>query len=800
MDRNVRDRMSVADIDSVTPAQLVNARPIVAAVREFFASSQLSQFMDQANPMSELSHKRRLSSMGPGGLTRERAGIEVRDVHPTHYSRICIVETPEGANVGLVLNLASYARVNEYGFIEAPYAKVKNGKVTNEVVYLDSLTEEKEIIAESSTELNKDGTFKNERVDVRRNLRPETADASEVTYMDVSRTQVIGTTAALIPFLEKNRIDRNLMGSNMQRQAVPLIRPSVPVVGTGIEHDVARNMSELITAEEDGEVIRADADEVQVKYSAKDIRAYQPMHFVKSNEDRSFNQRVVVNRGDKVVKGQPLIEGASIADGELALGRDMLVAYMPWKGYNMDDSIIISRRLVEDDELTNINITSSMVEIRDTKLGPEIVTRDIPNVGEEALRHLDERGVVTVGSEVKAGDVLVGKITPKGEQELSSEERLLRAIFGEKAKDVRDTSHRVGRAEGGKVVAVKIFDRESGHELKAGVLQQIEIFIAQTRKIQVGDKLAGRYGNKGVVARVLPVEDMPFMDDGTSVDMILNPLGVPSRMNLGQLFEVHIGMAARALGYKVASPGFDGIPREAIVEELKKAGLPEDGKVQLFDGRTGEAFQEKTTVGNMYMIKLHHMVADKIHARSTGPYTMVTQQPLGGKAQNGGQRFGEMEVWALEAYGAATTLQEMLTIKSDDVKGRAKAYESIIKNMPIEGPDVPEGFKVLVKELQGLGLRVDMIEDNELQDAENLVVARGTGGKLDETTDTEIVDVASEMVGDEADEGGEIELGDGAHIVETDESGFAEEVEDVEVTEPELDEDTATNDDEEEDA
>ena len=810
MDRNVRDRMSVADIDTVTPAQLVNARPIVAAVREFFASSQLSQFMDQANPMSELSHKRRLSSMGPGGLTRERAGIEVRDVHPTHYSRICIVETPEGANVGLVLNLASYARVNEYGFIEAPYAKVKNGKVTDEVVYLDSLAEEKEIIAESSTELNDDGSFKNDRVDVRRNLRPETADAIEVTYMDVSRMQVIGTTAALIPFLEKNRIDRNLMGSNMQRQAVPLIKPSVPVVGTGIEHDVARNMAELVTAEADGEVIRADADEVQVKYSAKDIRSYQPTHFVKSNEDRSFNQRVVVNRGDKVVKGQPLIEGASIADGELALGRDMLVAYMPWKGYNMDDSIIISRRLVEDDELTNINITSSMVEIRDTKLGPEIVTRDIPNVGEEALRHLDERGVVTVGSEVKAGDVLVGKITPKGEQELSSEERLLRAIFGEKAKDVRDTSHRVGRSEGGKVVAVKIFDRESGYELKAGVLQQIEIFIAQTRKIQVGDKLAGRYGNKGVVARVLPVEDMPFMADGSPVDMILNPLGVPSRMNLGQLFEVHIGMAARALGYKVASPGFDGTPREAIIEELKKAGLPEDGKVQLFDGRTGEAFQEKTTVGNMYVIKLHHMVADKIHARSTGPYTMVTQQPLGGKAQNGGQRFGEMEVWALEAYGAATTLQEMLTIKSDDVKGRAKAYESIIKNMPIEGPDVPEGFKVLVKELQGLGLRVDMVKDDELQDAENLVVARGTGGKLDENGDIEILETDDVMVGDEADEGGEIELGANAHIVEADENGFAEEVTEVD-EEPEiseedfgepsgLDDDIATNDDEEEDA
>ena len=798
MDRNIRDRMSVADIDSVTPAQLINARPIVAAVREFFASSQLSQFMDQANPMSELAHKRRLSSMGPGGLTRERAGIEVRDVHPTHYSRICIVETPEGANVGLVLNLATYARVNEYGFIEAPYAKVINGKVTNEVVYLDSLAEEKEIIAESSTELNDDGSFADERVDVRRNLRPETADATEVTYMDVSRMQVIGATAALIPFLEKNRIDRNLMGANMQRQAVPLIQPSSPIVGTGVEHDLAANMGELVTAEADGEVIKADASEVQVKYG-KEVKAYFPTHFVKSNEDRSFNQRVVVKRGDVVKAGQPLIEGASIADGELALGRDMLVAYMPWKGYNMDDSIIISRRLVEDDELTNINITSSMVEIRDTKLGKELVTRDIPNVGEEALRHLDDRGIVTVGSEVKSGDVLVGKITPKGEQELSSEERLLRAIFGEKAKDVRDTSHRVGRSEGGKVVAVKIFDRESGHELKAGVLQQIEIFIAQARKIQVGDKLAGRYGNKGVVARILAEEDMPFMADGTPVDMILNPMGVPSRMNLGQLFEVHIGMAARALGYKVASSAFDGVPREVIHEELTKAGFPEDGKVQLFDGRTGEPFQEKTTVGNMYMLKLHHMVADKIHARSTGPYTMVTQQPLGGKAQNGGQRFGEMEVWALEAYGAATTLQEMITIKSDDVKGRAKAYESIIKNQPIEGPEVPEGFKVLVKELQGLGLRVDMISDDELQDAEDLVVTKGTGGKL---SDDDIAsDLNLESVGDEADEGGEIDLGEGVHIAETDDEGFAAEADDSDLDDqPEISDEfdeTETNEEEE---
>jgi DNA-directed RNA polymerase subunit beta len=584
------------------------------------------------------------------------------------------------------------------------------------------------------------------------------------------------------------------MGANMQRQAVPLIRPTAPVVGTGIEHDVADNTAELICADKDGEIIKADAAEVQIKYDAKDIRSYKPTHFVKSNEDRSFNQRVVVKRGQKVAKGQPLIEGASVADGELALGRDMVVAFMPWKGYNMEDGIIISERLVRDDELTNINITSSLVEIRDTKLGPEIVTRDIPNVSEEALRHLDEDGIVTVGAEVRAGDVLVGKITPKGEQELSSEERLLRAIFGEKAKDVRDTSHRVGRAEGGKVVAVKIFDRESGHELKAGVLQQIEIFIAQTRKIQVGDKLAGRYGNKGVVARVLPIEDMPFMDDGTPVDMILNPLGVPSRMNLGQLFEVHVGMAARMLGYKVASPPFDGVPNDVIVSELAKAGLPEDGKVQLYDGRTGEPFQEKTTVGNMYMLKLHHMVADKIHARSTGPYTMVTQQPLGGKAQNGGQRFGEMEVWALEAYGAATTLQEMLTIKSDDVKGRAKAYESIIKDLPIEGPDVPEGFKVLVKELQGLGLRVDMVRAGELEDAENLVVSSGDGGKIasDDLLGEEIASL-DEDVGDEADEGGLIDLGDNAHISETDDSGFAADADKDE--DGELDDDAIASDD-----
>lgn len=756
LDRNIRDRMSVADLSEVTPAQLINARPVVAAVREFFASSQLSQFMDQANPISELSHKRRLSSMGPGGLTRERAGIDVRDIHPTHYSRVCIIETPEGGNVGLVLNLASYARINDYGFIEAPYRKVVDGRVTDEVVYMDAAQERQETIAESSVELNEDGTFKEERVDARRNLQPESVDRADVTYMDASTTQVIGSTAALIPFVEKSRIDRNLMGANMQRQAVPLVNPSVPTVGTGIEHDLALNTPALISAEADGEVIKADADEVQVKYDDKTVKTYRPEHFVKTNEDRSFNQRVVVARGQKVVKGQPIIEGASVANGEIALGRDILVAYMPWKGYNMDDSIIISRRLVEDDELTSINITRSMVEVRDTKLGPEIVTRDIPNASEEALRNLDETGIITVGSEVKPGDVLVGKITPKGEQELSSEERLLRAIFGEKAKDVRDTSHRVGRSEGGKVVAVRVFDRDSGCELKAGVLQQIEIFIAQTRKIQVGDKLAGRYGNKGVVARILNEEDMPFMEDGTPVDMILNPMGVPSRMNLAQLFEVHIGMAARKLGYKVATPAFNGIPNDVIADELERAGYDRSGKFQLYDGRTGEPFQEKTTVGVMYMIKLHHMVIDKIHARSTGPYTMVTQQPLGGKAHNGGQRFGEMEVWALEAYGAATTLQEMLTIKSDDVKGRARAYENIIKNEPIEGPDIPEGFKVLVKELQGLGLRVDLLNDDELTDAENVVTESGDGGRLD-GEDEEIAESLAATMNEPVDEAPELE-------------------------------------------
>ncbi len=770
MDRNAKDRMSVSDIENVTPGQLINARPVVAAVREFFASSQLSQFMDQTNPLSELSHKRRLSSMGPGGLSRERAGLEVRDAHPTHYGRVDIIETPEGANIGLVLNMASYARVNEYGFLEAPYVRVKNGKVTDEIVYLDAAAEAKEVIADASNKL-KGGAFAEERVSARKYLAPGEVEASEVTFMDASRMHVIGTTAALVPFVEKNRIDRNLTGSNMQRQAVPLVKTTSPVVGTGVEGDIARNTSQLIVADADGEVIRADGDAVEVKYGPKDVRTYELVHFQQSNDDRSINQRTVVARGDKVKKGDILIEGASISDGELALGRDLLVAFMPWGGYNMDDSIILSDRLVRDDELTSINIKDYMVEVRETKLGPEIVTRDIPNVSEESLRHLDENGIVRVGAEVKAGDVLVGKITPKGEQELSSEERLLRAIFGEKAKDVRDTSQRMGHSNTGKVVGVKIFSREHGHELKAGVLMQVQIFVAQLRKVSVGDKLAGRHGNKGVVARILPEADMPFMEDGTPVDVILNPLGVPSRMNLGQLFETHLGMAARALGYKVATPPFNGVTNEKIVEELQKAGLPADGKVQLFDGRTGEQFKERTTVGSMYMIKLHHMIADKIHARSIGPYTMVTQQPLGGKAQNGGQRFGEMEVWALEAYGAAATLQEMLTIKSDDVYGRAKAYEAIIKNEPILGPKIPESFNVLVKELQGLGLRVDLVVDTEneedaIVDAEEVLIGdldAGTAAPATESSDDE------GSVGDEADEFGDIDLGEGMSIETADE-------------------------------
>ncbi len=720
LQRNILDRMLMADPKEVTPSQLLNSRPVVAAVKEFFSSSQLSQLMDEVNGYSELAHKRRLSSMGPGGLTRERAGFDVRDAHPTHYGRICTVETPEGGNVGLVLNLATYARVNEYGFIEAPYRVVKNGKVTDEVVYVDAALEEDMVIADASVKLNDKGEFVEEWVSARIHGRPSQVLSSQVTHIDAAHKEILGTSASLIPFVEKNRVDRSLMACAMQKQAVPLLKNDAPVVGTGIEHEVAMNTSQVIVAENDGEVTRADGVAVVVKYKDGE-KEYKVDHFEKTNDDRCYNQRVKVARGQKVKKGDILIEGASVTNGELALGKDLLVAFMPWRGYNMDDAIVISSRLVEDDKLTSINIKDFDVEVRETKLGPEQVTRDIPNVPERSLRHLGEDGIVVVGSEVQPGDILVGKITPKGEQELSSEERLLRAIFGEKAKDVRDTSVRMNGASTGKVVGVRIYTHEQGHELKAGVIMQIKIYVAEMRKISVGDKIAGRHGNKGVVSRILPVEDMPFMADGTPIDVLLSPMGVPSRMNLGQLFETHLGMAARALGYEVATPSFNGVPDEVISDELEKAGYARDGRVQLYDGLTGEPFNERTSVGVMHMLKLHHMVEDKIHARSTGPYTAVTQQPLGGKAQNGGQRFGEMEVWALEAYGAATALQEMLTIKSDDVYGRAKAYESIIKREPIEGPKLPEGFNVLVKEFQGLGLKVDLLDHGNSTDAGEVI-------------------------------------------------------------------------------
>jgi DNA-directed RNA polymerase subunit beta len=789
MERNTKDRMSMNEIETVTASQLINARPIVAAVREFFAVSQLSQFMDQINPLSELAHKRRLSSMGPGGLSRERAGFEVRDAHATHYGRICTVETPEGANIGLVLNLATYARINDYGFIETPYKKVINsvtakdaagnfarfdledevGKVivkggskitvaqatqlakvksqvtwpirpylSDEVIFLDASEEENAVIASADAKIDENGFFINERVSARNRLVTGEVDSNIVTHIDAATNQTIGSNASLIPFVEKDRVDRALTGANQQKQAVPLINPKAPIVGTGFERTLALNTSQLIIAEDKGEVLKATADEVVVKYPSY-TKTYHPVHFQRSNEGTSMNQKVVVDSGEKVIKGQPLIEGMSIEGGELAVGRDVKVAFMPWHGYNFEDAIVISERLVREDVFTSIHIMDFMVEVRETKLGPEILTGDIPNVSEEILRHLDEDGIVRIGAEVHPGDILVGKITPKGEQELSSEERLLRAIFGEKAKEVRDTSERMSNGKHGKVVGVKIFSRENGHELKSGIIKQVQVFVAQIRKIQVGDKLAGRHGNKGVIARVLPISDMPFLEDGTPVDVVLNPMGVPSRMNIGQLFETHLGIAAEALGIKVATPPFNGVPIETIQNLLKEAGLPEDGKQQLYDGQTGEPFIERTVVGIMHILKLEHMVTDKIHARSTGPYTMVTQQPLGGKAQNGGQRFGEMEVWALEAYGAAVSLQEMLTIKSDDVYGRSKAYESIIKGTPIEGPKVPESFLVLVKELMGLILKVELSRtDKEAAvDAEKILA----GNIKDESQHTSTVEV-----------------------------------------------------------
>ena len=761
VERIVKDRMSICDPAEVTPAQLINSRPIVAALQEFFASSQLSQFMNQTNPLSELEHKRTLSATGPGGLSRERAGFEVRDVHVTHYGRICPIETPEGPNIGLVGYLASYAKINDYGFVETPYRKVvvANGKakVTDTVEYLDASQEESLIIAPASVLVDEKGFIKDKKIIIRHGGEPTIGDATTVQYMDVSPKQIISVTAALIPFVEHDDAARAMMGANMQRQAVPLVDPESPVVGTGMELAAAKDSGQIILATAGGEVTHVSSFLIRVKESKGNEREYNLSKFVRSNQGTVINHIPRVNVGDKVKQGDLLADGSATQDGEIALGKNLKVAFMSWGGGNFEDAIIISSRLVKDHTLSSIHIEKYSIEVRDTKLGPEILTRDIPNVSEEALSNLDENGIIRLGAEISAGDIMVGKISPKGETELSAEEKLLRAIFGEKAKDVRDSSLRLPHGERGKIVKVKIFSRESGDELSAGVYQMVEVSVAQLRKISVGDKLAGRHGNKGVISTILPEQDMPFLPDGTPVDIILNPLGVPSRMNIGQLFETHLGWAMEKMGYKVASPSFNGIKLDEIKDQLKKAGLPQDGKIQLRDGQTGIPFDHRTVVGTIYVMKLSHLVDDKMHARSIGPYSMITQQPLGGKAQFGGQRFGEMEVWAIEAYGAANILQELLTIKSDDVIGRSKAYESIIKGEKIQSPTVPEAFNLLVKELQSLGLRVDLVADEKviLKEPEINQVTVETKpeekNKLDEEIDEKLTELAAEQVSENED-------------------------------------------------
>ena len=716
LERVVRERMTIQDLDVVTPQTLINTKPITSSIREFFGSSQLSQFMDQTNPLSELTHKRRISALGPGGLSRERAGFEVRDIHYTHYGRLCPVESPEGPNIGLISALSSFAIINEYGFIETPYRKVdkKTGAITDIVEYMPADEEDNYIIAQASEPLDDKNRFINKRIRVRNKSEITEVDKEQVDYVDVSPKQLVSVAAAMIPFLESDDVKRSLMGSNMQRQAVPLLMPENPIVATGIEYRAAKDSGITVTTKSDGVVEKVTATEVQVKNKKGDIETYTLRKFKRTNGGTCINQRPVVVRGEKVKAGDILADGPSTKDGEMALGRNVLIAFTTWEGYNFEDAILLSERLVKEDVYTSIHIEEYDCECRDTKLGPEEITRDIPNVGDDGLKDLDENGIIRIGAEVRPGDILVGKVTPKGETELTAEERLLRAIFGEKAREVRDTSLRVPHGEAGTIVDVKIFTRDNSDELGPGVNQVIRCYIATKRKISVGDKMAGRHGNKGVISRILPVEDMPFLEDGTPVDIVLNPQGIPSRMNLGQVLEVHLGMAAKALGWKVATPVFDGATDVEIKELLKEAGLPEDGKRTIYDGRTGEKFDNPVTVGVMYMLKLHHLVDDKIHARSTGPYSLVTQQPLGGKAQFGGQRFGEMEVWALEAYGAAYTLQEMLTVKSDDVVGRVKTYEAIVKGENIPEPGVPESFKVLIKELQSLGLDVRLYsEDNE---------------------------------------------------------------------------------------
>ncbi|MEL1135387.1 DNA-directed RNA polymerase subunit beta [Desulfitobacterium sp. THU1] len=713
MERVVRERMTIQDVDVITPQVLINIRPVVAAIKEFFGSSQLSQFMDQTNPLAELTHKRRLSALGPGGLSRERAGFEVRDVHFSHYGRMCPIETPEGPNIGLIGSLSTYGRINPYGFVEAPYRKVINSRVTDQIDYLTADEEEKFVVAQANSPLTEDGTFIEEKIDGRHGPDFVLVPPDRIDYMDVSPKQMVSIGTALIPFLEHDDANRALMGANMQRQAVPLLRTDSPYVGTGMEYKAAKDSGVCVIATKDGTIERATAEEIIIRHDGGTLEKHKLLKYLRSNQGTCINQRPIVLKGERVEAGQIIADGPSTDHGELALGRNVLIAFMTWEGYNYEDAILISEKLVKEDYYTSIHIEEYEADARDTKLGPEEITRDIPNVGEDVLKDLDERGIIRIGAEVRPGDILVGKVTPKGETELTAEERLLRAIFGEKAREVRDTSLRVPHGEAGKIVDVKVFTRENGDELAPGVNELVRVYIAQKRKISVGDKMAGRHGNKGVISRIMKQEDMPFLPDGTPVEIVLNPLGVPSRMNIGQVMETHLGRAAKALGLRVATPVFDGATEADVFETLKKAGLPEDGKSVLYDGRTGEPFDNKITVGYMYFLKLHHLVDDKIHARSTGPYSLVTQQPLGGKAQFGGQRFGEMEVWALEAYGAAYTLQEILTVKSDDVVGRVKTYEAIVKGENIPEPGVPESFKVLIKELQSLCLDVRVLSEDD---------------------------------------------------------------------------------------
>ncbi|SHJ84740.1 DNA-directed RNA polymerase subunit beta [Dethiosulfatibacter aminovorans DSM 17477] len=754
MERVVKERMTIQDIEVVTPQVLMNIRPVAAAIKEFFGSSQLSQFMDQTNPLAELTHKRRMSALGPGGLSRDRAGFEVRDVHHSHYGRMCPIETPEGPNIGLITSLATYARINEYGFLESPYRKVdqKTGVILDQIDYLTADVEDEYICAQANEPLSEDGTFANTRVVVRGNSgAPEIVAREKVGYMDVSPKQIISVGTAMIPFLENDDANRALMGANMQRQAVPLMKTEAPIIGTGMEHKAAKDSGAVVVAKNDGVVLSVETAKILIKRDDNGaIDNYPILKFIRSNQGTCINQRPIVKKGQQVKKGQIIADGPSTDNGEIALGKNLLIGFMTWEGYNYEDAILLNEKLVMDDVLTSIHIEEYESEARDTKLGPEEITRDIPNVGDDSLKDLDERGIIRIGAEVEPGDILVGKVTPKGETELTAEERLLRAIFGEKAREVRDTSLRVPHGEAGIIVDVKVFTRENGDELNPGVNKLVRCYIATKRKINVGDKMCGRHGNKGVISRIMPEEDMPFLPDGTPLQVVLNPLGVPSRMNIGQVLEVHLGMAAKKLGWHVATPVFDGAKEKDIFEALEMAGYPSNGKIKLRDGRSGEAFDGPVTVGYMYMLKLHHLVDDKIHARSTGPYSLVTQQPLGGKAQFGGQRFGEMEVWALEAYGAAHTLQEMLTVKSDDVTGRVKAYEAIVKGENIPKPGIPESFKVLIKELQSLALDIKIIsgENSEIELTEDTEP---------ETISEEIIEVIGEGTFDENTEGMEVE-------------------------------------------